>query len=41
MIPNFYFFQGDYENSKGKMREKQIHVVGDVQKSLEGDGKIN
>jgi hypothetical protein len=41
MIPSFSFFQGDFENSKGQMRGKPIHVGRDVQKSVEGDGKIN
>jgi hypothetical protein len=28
-------------NNKGKMREKPIHVGGYVQKSVQGDDKIN
>ena len=40
---NFYifFFQGDFENSKGKTRGKQRHVSRDVQKSVEKNVKRN
>ena len=40
MIPIF-FFQGDFENSKGQTRGKPKHVGRDVQKSVEEDVKRN
>jgi hypothetical protein len=36
-----FFFQGDYEHSKGQTRGKPIHVCRDVQTSVQGDGKRN
>jgi len=41
MIPIFSFLQEYFENSKGQSRGKPIHVSTDVQKGVEGDGKIN
>jgi hypothetical protein len=42
-INNFisFFFQGDFENSKGQTRGKPRHVGKDVQKSVEEDVKRN
>ena len=40
MIPRFYF-QGDFENSKGQTRGKRRHVGRDAQKSVEEDVKTN
>jgi hypothetical protein len=42
MIPSFFFFfRGDFENSKGQTRGKLRHVGRDVKKCVEEYGKIN